>query len=156
MATATVNRVAYLGNSFSASVIAAIKNATNTNTAVTLADSNRADGRPTVQLSGDTETVFGFIDRDISGDVLNPNTVASDGTVTYNAIGTVRRSGVIRVTKHDTSTGAATAGAAGDIGMGVLGVVQGTAAAGSVGVGAATDYGTIIAYTGNDLFVLLD
>ena len=155
MATATVNRVAYLGSTFTPAVIAAIKNGTRTATAVGLSDSVNTEGRPTVGLVGDTGAVFGFIERDISGDVLNPQSVDSNGNVTYNAIGTVKRSGIVRVTKHDTTTGAATAGAVGDIGSGVVGVVQGTAPAGSVGV-AATGYGTIIAYTGNDLFVLLD
>ena len=157
MATATVNKVAYLGSTFTAAIIAAIKNGTRTDTAVYLADSNRADGRPTVELADATNTaVFGYVDRDISGDVLAPQSVDSSGNVTYNTIGTVKRSGVIRVTKKDAG-GTATASAPGDIGLGIVGVgTAATAAIGAVTTGAATDYGTVIARSGNDLFVLLD
>ena len=161
MATATVNVVAYLGANFSSTIIDAIKNGTRTDTAVYLADSNRADGRPTVQLVDEgttapaTKAVFGFIERDISGDALNPSSVDSNGNVTYNNIGTVRRSGVIRVTKKNAA-GVAQASVAADIGMGV----EGVATEGGANVGAVTPvaagYGEIIARSGNDLFVLLD
>ena len=155
MATATVNRVAYLGSTFTTAIVTAIKNGSRTDTAVALADSNRTDGRPTVELASATAAaVFGFIDRDISGDVLNPSSVASDGTVTYNLIGTVRRSGVVRITKKDAA-GAADTPVAADIGMGVVGIATAAANAGAVGTDAA-GYGEVIARSGNDLFVLLD
>ena len=164
MATATVNVVAYLGSDFTTSVITAIKNGTRAETAVRLVDSNRADGRPTVQLvTATSNDIFGFVERDISGDALNPSSVDSNGNVTYNTIGTIKRSGIVQVVKRDNSGGAnqgdAIAGVATDIGMGIEGWSGGTSTSapiGSVAVAATGGYGKIIARNGNNLFVLLD
>ena len=160
MATATVNKVAYLSSNFTPTIIAGIKNGTYTTTAVYLVDSVNEEGRPTVQLhDGGATDIFGFIERDISGDVLNPQSVDSNGNVTYNAIGTVKRSGVVRVIKRSAPAGAITAGQTSDIGKGIRGWSGGignNAPRGSVAVAATGGFGKIIAYSGNYLFVLLD
>lgn len=155
MARARINRTVYLDSSFTAAIIAAIKNGTRADNAVYLADSNRADGVPTVGLATDTNgDIYGYMNRDISGDVLNPVSVDADGNVTYNAIGTVNLSGDQWFTKRDGTSGAATATVAADIGMGISGMSGGAqnAPEGSVQVEATGNH-KVIARNGNQVRV---
>ena len=154
---AVKNMPAYLGTTFSSSVIAAIKNGSQTNVAVKLSDSNRADGRATVDLVSAGDVIIGVVERDISGDALDVTSVDSGGNVTYPAMGTVKLQDAVWVTKIDTTSGRATAGTSTDIGKGITGFDGGTANApvGNVQVGAVTDKHKIIAYSGNRLRVIL-
>ena len=108
--------------------------------AVSLLDSESADGIPTVGLAGASDTIYGKLDVNATNwNVLGEPTVTANGNVTYPNMAAVIVDGIVEFAF--TSPGSS------NIGQGIQGAASGAIAA----VDDTT--GKIIAYSGSTIWV---
>ena len=122
--------------------------------AVYLANSNNEDEpRPTVGKTADDSEIYGkLLAVHPDGDAFADPTIDSAGNVTRGDIVNVATDGILAFTKRAAATPwAAVAGAAADIGKGIVGA--GAAGSGWVKVAATGGTGKIVNYDGTTIYV---